>query len=117
MATDDSWYVYIVSCSDGSLYTGTTNDLERRIYQHNASKAGARYTRSRRPVELVYYETVDDRSEACRKEYKIRKLPAMDKIGLIVGQYEQNKSAAMKPSLSSQKVEELEKRLVKTAGS
>lgn len=114
MAIDVSWYVYIVSCSDGSLYTGTTNDLERRIYQHNASKAGARYTRSRRPVELVYYQAVDNRSEACRKEYKIRKLPPMDKIGLIVEQYEQNKSAAMKPSLSGQKIEELERRLGKT---
>lgn len=112
MASYISWYVYIVSCSDGSLYTGTTNDLERRVHQHNASKAGARYTRSRRPVELVYYQAVDNRSEACKKEYKIRKLPAMDKIGLIVEQCEQTRLAEINPSLSNQKLDELRKRLV-----
>lgn len=74
-----SWYVYIVSCSDGTLYTGITTDLERRMAEHNSEKGGARYTRSRQPVRLVYREAAENRSEAARREYRIRKMPRAEK--------------------------------------
>ena len=51
-----SWYVYIVRCNDGTLYTGITKDLERRLAEHNSPKGGAKYTRTRKPVTLVYFE-------------------------------------------------------------
>ncbi|MBC2579922.1 GIY-YIG nuclease family protein [Clostridium sp. DJ247] len=75
-------YVYIVKCSDGTLYTGYTNDLDRRIATHNNGK-GAKYTRNRLPVELVYYEEYSTKSEAMKREYYIKKLRRMDKIKLI----------------------------------
>ena len=70
----DTWYVYMVRCNDGTLYTGITNDLEKRIEAHNSGKDGARYTRSRRPVKLVYSEEVDSKSTAAKLEYKIKKM-------------------------------------------
>ena len=76
-----SWYVYMVRCVDDSLYTGVTNDLASRIDQHNLGK-GARYTRSRRPVELVYQEPAADRGAALRRELAIKRLRRADKIAL-----------------------------------
>lgn len=72
------WQVYMVECRDGSLYTGIARDLERRLAAHNAG-TGARYTRSRRPVRLVYAETRDSRSDAQRREAEIKRLSAADK--------------------------------------
>jgi len=68
------WHVYMVRCKDGTLYTGITNDLEKRIEAHNSGKDGARYTRARRPVTLVYSEQVQSKSAAARLEYQIKKL-------------------------------------------
>lgn len=65
------WYVYLLRCSDDTLYCGITTDLERRTDEHNAGE-GARYTRSRRPVELVYFEEQPDRSAASSREYAIK---------------------------------------------
>lgn len=79
----DIWYVYIVRCRDNSLYTGIARDLERRLTEHNEGNRGARYTRSRRPVELVYQETHPDRSTALRREYEIKQLSARQKRVLI----------------------------------
>lgn len=70
----DTWYVYIVRCSDNSLYTGITTDVERRILEHNSGPKGARYTRSRRPVALVYCEQAASRSAATCRENHIKKL-------------------------------------------
>jgi len=67
------WFVYILRCSDGSLYTGITNCLERRLEKHNRGLA-SRYTRARLPVELVYSETQADRSKATRREIEIKSL-------------------------------------------
>lgn len=78
-----NWYVYIVRCSDNSLYTGITNDLERRISEHNDSKLGAKCTRSRRPVVLVYHEIVESRSAAAKREHEIKKLKKPEKENLI----------------------------------
>ncbi|MAH04730.1 MAG: endonuclease [Alphaproteobacteria bacterium] len=77
-----SWFVYIVECADNSLYTGITNDLDRRIEQHN-SGTGAKYTRNRAPVQLVYSEAVESRADALSREYKIKQLPRIKKIKLI----------------------------------
>ena len=79
----DIWHVYMVHCSDGTLYTGITNDLEKRIEAHNSGKDGARYTRSRRPVKLVYSEQVESKSAAARLEYQIKGLPRSKKKRLV----------------------------------
>lgn len=78
-----TWYVYIVSCKDNSLYTGITTDLLRRIEEHNSRKNGARYTRSRRPVEMVYFEKAASRAIATRREIQIKKLTPVGKKQLI----------------------------------
>lgn len=75
-------YTYIVRCSDGTLYTGWTNDLERRIAAHNSGE-GAKYTRYRRPVELVYYESFETKEEAMSREWHIKKLGRAQKQALI----------------------------------
>ena len=75
-------YTYILKCSDGTLYTGWTNNLEKRVETHNAGK-GARYTKVRRPVELVYYETFDTKEEAMKREYQIKQMKREDKLILI----------------------------------
>ncbi len=74
-----AWFVYLLRCADGSLYTGITTDLQRRLHEHNHSAAGARYTRARRPVALHYYEEAADRSEAARREYQLRRRSATHK--------------------------------------
>ena len=81
------WYVYIVQCCDGSLYTGIAKDLERRMHEHNNSKAGAKYTRSRRPVTLVYFEQAASRAHALRKEYRIRQLSSLGKVDMILNDH------------------------------
>lgn len=77
------WYLYILLCADGSLYTGVAVDLKRRLHEHNHTAAGARYTRPRRPVRLAYFEGMDSRSAACKREYEIKQLDARQKLGLI----------------------------------
>ena len=84
MTPAHEWYVYIVQCSDLSLYTGIARDLPSRIARHNAG-TGARYTRSRRPVVLVYAEQALDRSQALRRELEIKRLNAGAKRSLIAG--------------------------------
>ena len=80
----DAWQVYIVRCADDSLYTGIARDLERRIAEHNANNGpGASYTRSRRPVTLVYQEAAADRSTASKREYRIKQLSRAEKLALI----------------------------------
>jgi putative endonuclease len=78
----NKWYVYIVECSDGSLYTGITNNLLKRIETHNKGK-GAKYTRVRLPVILKKSWEVENRSEASKEEYRIKKLKRTDKLKLI----------------------------------
>ena len=79
-----SWFVYILRCADSTLYTGITTDVDKRIKQHNgADKNGAKYTRQRRPVQLVYQESSDSRSNACKREYSIKSLKKIQKESLI----------------------------------
>ncbi len=79
---EKKWYVYILRCWDGTLYTGMTDDLEKRLAAHNAGK-GAKYTRGRGPVELVYHEIFDTKVEACRREYAVKQLTRPEKQKLI----------------------------------
>ena len=77
-----AWYVYMLRCGDGSLYTGSTTDVERRLREHQGG-TGARYARSRPPVTLAYAEEAPDRSAAQRREAAIKKLPRAQKLKLI----------------------------------
>ena len=81
---EKKYYIYMLRCADGSLYTGWTTDPEKRAAAHNAGK-GAKYTRSRRPVELVYSEAFDDKIAAQRREYAIKQLSRREKEKLIEG--------------------------------
>ena len=76
--------IYILRCTDNSLYTGITTDLERRVTEHNTDdRKWAKYTRVRRPVELLYHEVFNTRSEACKREYEIKQMSKQQKETLI----------------------------------
>ena len=79
-----NWYVYIIRCGDGTLYTGITDDVERRFAAHQAGR-GAKYTRGRGPLELVYTEEVPDKSAALKREIQLKRLPREKKLRLIEG--------------------------------
>ncbi len=76
-------YTYILLCADNTLYTGITTDLDRRISEHNISPLGAKYTRSRRPVQLVRSESFENKSQAAAEEYRLKKLTKLQKLALI----------------------------------
>lgn len=78
-----SYFIYMVLCADKTLYTGITTDLKRRIAEHNSSDKGAKYTKARRPVTLVYSEEHLDRSSASKREYRFKKMSRKDKKILI----------------------------------
>ncbi|WP_415251179.1 GIY-YIG nuclease family protein [Sulfurimonas sp.] len=78
-----AYFVYILKCSDETLYTGIATDVDRRLAEHNTSVKGAKYTRVRRPVSLVYTEELIDRSSACKREYAIKQLKRKEKLELI----------------------------------
>lgn len=81
------WVVYILSCADGTLYTGVTTDVDRRVRQHNGELVGgARYTRVRRPVTLAWYQGCDSRGQACQYEAQIKALSRLQKERLITAQ-------------------------------
>lgn len=77
------YYLYILKCADGTLYTGITVDLKRRVGEHNTSKKGAKYTRNRRPVKLVYSKKFRNRSLATKAEARIKNLSRAEKLKLI----------------------------------
>ncbi len=81
----NDWFVYILRCADDSLYTGITTELDRRIAEHNDKnkKLGARYTRSRQPVTLIYHETFESRSLASKREAEIKRLKRKQKLLLL----------------------------------
>jgi len=82
MLADVEWCVYILRCGDGSLYTGITNDLPKRLEAHRAG-TGSRYTRARLPVEVVYHEASEDRSSASKREAEIKRMTRERKIALL----------------------------------
>ena len=77
-----SWYIYILRCGDDTLYTGITDDVEKRFAAHCTGK-GAKYTRGRGPLTLVYTEEVEDKSAALKREHAVKKLPRAEKLKLI----------------------------------
>ncbi len=79
---DKGNYTYILRCADGSLYCGWTNDLDKRLKSHNAG-TGSKYTRTRLPVELLYYESFETKQEAMSREYHIKRLSRAEKLSLI----------------------------------
>lgn len=95
-------YTYIVRCKDDTLYCGWTNNLEKRMASHNAG-TGAKYTRSRHPVELVYYETFETKEEAMRREYAIKQLTRPEKLKLIAQKMSDGNSSAKAEVLSQMK--------------
>jgi len=78
-----SYFVYILECNDTSLYTGITNDLKKRTLAHNTLKTGAKYTKARRPVTLIYHEEYTTKSEAMKREAEIKKFTREQKLKLI----------------------------------
>ena len=84
-------YTYILKCSDGRLYTGWTNNLEKRVNDHNAGR-GAKYTKARRPVELAYYESFNTKEEAMQREYRIKQMSRTEKLGLLENGYSTQES-------------------------
>ena len=80
--SETAWTVYILRCTDGTLYTGIAPDVEKRLQKHNEGK-GAKYTRGRTPVELVYREEHPNRAEASKREYQIKQLSRAEKLELI----------------------------------
>lgn len=87
------YFVYILKCADGSLYTGITNNLEKRIHIHNNGKAGARYTKSRRPVVLEYFEKKRNKSFALKREFEIKNMKRVEKLKLFSNVISSNISA------------------------
>lgn len=87
MRVSSIWSAYIVRCADGTLYTGISNDVARRVDLHNQGR-GARYTRGRLPVTLAYQEPVGTRAEATRREAAIKRMPCKAKLALVVGSAE-----------------------------
>ena len=76
-------YTYIVECADGTLYTGWTTNVQKRVKAHNEEKSGAKYTKAKRAVKLVYYEGYETKEEAMRREYAIKQLTRKQKLELI----------------------------------
>ncbi len=85
-----SWFVYILRCGDDTLYTGITDDVPRRLEAHRTGK-GAKYTRGRGPLELVYREELPDKSAALKREYAIKHLTRGEKLALCAGKTEEDK--------------------------
>jgi putative endonuclease len=85
------YFVYILQCSDGTFYIGTTNNLEKRLIAHNTSKHGARYTKVRRPVVLVYSENCKTRGKALKREHALKKLTRIEKLNMIGAPYADTK--------------------------
>lgn len=77
------YYLYILRCADGTLYTGITTDLQRRVAEHNSAKLGAKYTAARQPVKVVFSKKFKNRSAASREEARIKKLKKYQKLELI----------------------------------
>ena len=80
---EKAWFLYVLRCADGTFYTGVTTDITRRLDEHNTKKCGAKYTKTRRPVELVFWLDFGNRSRAQKAEYKFKKLTHAQKEKII----------------------------------
>ena len=96
MTTIKQWWVYFLSCADGTLYTGITTDPTRRVAEHNGIRpGGARYTAARKPVQLVYVEASATRSTAGQREHQLRTLPRARKLALVAAYQRDNQAVAV----------------------
>ncbi|WP_227254705.1 GIY-YIG nuclease family protein [Frigoriglobus tundricola] len=100
LRTKAEWWVYLLKCRDGTLYTGITTDVERRLAQHNAGTA-SKYTRSRRPVAVVYRESAQGHGAALRREIAIKKLSRAAKDALVASQRRRRRPTPQPPSVLS----------------
>ena len=82
-AGEKAWFLYVLRCADDTFYTGTTTDITRRINEHNTKKSGAKYTKTRRPVKLVFWLDFENRSKAQKAEYQFKKLTRAQKEKII----------------------------------
>ena len=80
---EKAWFLYVLRCADDTFYTGTTTDITRRINEHNTKKCGAKYTKTRRPVKLVFWLDFENRSKAQKAEYQFKKLTRAQKEKII----------------------------------
>jgi len=78
-----NWFLYVARCADGTLYTGVTTDIDRRLNEHNSGSKGAKYTKTRRPITLVYSTAFKGRSEAQKAEYAFKRLTRKEKLKVI----------------------------------
>lgn len=83
VSPQSSWFVYLLRCRDDSLYCGITKDLDKRLIEHNSPDKGAKYTRGRQPVQLVYAETLASRAEASKRESRIKRMSRDEKKALL----------------------------------
>tara|TARA_R110002110_G_scaffold163559_2_gene363443 strand:- start:23 stop:286 length:264 start_codon:yes stop_codon:yes gene_type:complete len=83
------WFLYVLQCADGTYYTGVTTDVVRRVNEHNTSKRGAKYTKTRRPVKAIYFTEYADRSHALKAEYSFKQLTRQQKEKIINEEYRQ----------------------------
>jgi putative endonuclease len=83
---DKDWYIYVLECSDGSLYCGVSTDIDRRLHEHNNTKRGAKYTKTRRPVKVVFSFLCANKKEAYQLEYKFKKLKRTKKEKIVNGE-------------------------------
>ena len=81
--SEKAWFLYVLRCADDTFYTGTTTDITRRTNEHNTKKCGAKYTKTRRPVELIFWLDFENRSQAQKAEYKFKKLTRAQKEKII----------------------------------
>lgn len=81
---ENKWYAYILTCSDNTLYSGSTNNIEKRVHEHNTSKSGAHYTKIRRPVALSYYEVFETYKEARSREAAFKRMKRSEKEALFI---------------------------------
>ena len=107
MTTSNPWFVYILQCSDLSLYTGISNDLQRRLDEHNHGPRGSRYTRARRPVSLVYLEQAESRAAASQREYAIKQLDRPAKMQVILDSQRQCRRLLKTQGKSAPRLESL----------
>jgi len=84
--SEKAWFLYVLRCADDTFYTGTTTDISRRIDEHNTKQCGAKYTKARRPVKLVFWQPFENRSKAQKAEYKFKKLTRKQKEKIITNE-------------------------------
>ena len=114
MTDSNRWFIYMIRCNDGSLYTGSTNHIIRRWHQHRVGN-GAKYLRSHKPVELVHVESFKDQSSACKREYAIKQLTKSEKESLISDEWKFHRLIVTHPNVKKRVTKQCLKRVMRSA--